>query len=72
MPAAARVLASVGCTLSGACRLLLMWVAADPALPFEPLQPNAETVAAMRDARRGELETAGKPAVLLASLNADD
>jgi antitoxin component of RelBE/YafQ-DinJ toxin-antitoxin module len=29
--------------------------AAEKALPFEPLNPNAETVAAMKAARRGEL-----------------
>jgi hypothetical protein len=46
-------------------------VAADKALPFEPLVPNAETVEAMRSARRGDVVTVGKPANLLASLNAD-
>lgn len=37
---------------------------------FEPLNPNAETVAAMKAARRGELVKAGKPDKLLGSLNA--
>jgi DNA-damage-inducible protein J len=68
---AAAVLASMGLSLSDAFRLLLRRVAAEKALPFEPLVPNAETVAAMRAARRGELTTAGKPASLIASLNAD-
>jgi DNA-damage-inducible protein J len=40
------------------------------ALPFEPLNPNAETVAAMKAARRGELVKVGKPDKLLQSLNA--
>jgi DNA-damage-inducible protein J len=41
-------------------------------LPFEPLVPNAETIEAMKAARRGELVTAGKSSKeLLASLNAD-
>ena len=40
------------------------------ALPFEPLKPNAETVAAMKAARRGELIKVGKPDKLLQSLNA--
>lgn len=69
---AAAVLATMGLSLSDAFRLLLKRVAAEKALPFEPLVPNAETVEAMRAARRGELVTAGKPANLLASLNADD
>ena len=68
---AAAVLAAMGLTLSDAFRLLLKRVAADHALPFEPLAPNAETVEAMKAARRGELITAGTPAQLLASLNAD-
>jgi DNA-damage-inducible protein J len=46
-------------------------VAAEKALPFEPLVPNAETVEAMKAARRGDLVTAGGPKDLLASLNAD-
>ena len=53
-----------------AFRLLLVRVAAEKALPFEPLNPNAETVAAMKAARRGELVKAGKPEKLLRSLNA--
>ena len=40
------------------------------ALPLEPLNPNAETVAAMKAARRGELVKVGKPDKLLRSLNA--
>jgi DNA-damage-inducible protein J len=68
---AAAVLAAMGLSLSDAFRLLLRRVAAERALPFEPLVPNAETVEAMRAARRGELTTVGKPEALLASLNAD-
>ena len=69
---AAAVLAAMGLSLSDAFRLLLKRVAAEKALPFEPLVPNAETVAAMKAARNGDLTTAGKPPSLLASLNADD
>ena len=68
---AAAVLAAMGLSLSDAFRLLLRRVAAEKALPFEPLVPNAETVEAMKAARRGNLITAGKPGSLLASLNAD-
>ena len=68
---AAAVLAAMGLTLSDAFRLLLKRVAAEKALPFEPLVPNAETVEAMKAARRGDVVTAGKPPRLLASLNAD-
>jgi DNA-damage-inducible protein J len=44
--------------------------AAERALPFEPLNPNGVTVAAMKAARLGELVKVGKPDKLLQSLNA--
>jgi DNA-damage-inducible protein J len=47
-------------------------IAKEKALPFEPLVPNAETIEAMKAARRGELVTVGSPEELLASLNEDD
>jgi DNA-damage-inducible protein J len=68
---AAAVLATMGLSLSDAFRMMLKRVAADKALPFEPLVPNAETVEAMKAARRGELVTVGPPSSLLASMNAD-
>jgi DNA-damage-inducible protein J len=69
---AAAVLATMGLTLSDAFRLMVKRIAAEKALPFEPLVPNAETIEAMKAARRGELVTAGKSSKeLLASLNAD-
>jgi DNA-damage-inducible protein J len=52
---AAAALATMGLTVSDAVRLLLTRVAHDHALPFDPLIPNSETVAAMREARRGNL-----------------
>ena len=66
---AAAALKKIGLTVSDAFRLLLVRVAAEKALPFEPLNPNAETVAAMKAARRGELVNVGKPDKLLRSLN---
>ncbi len=67
---AAAALKRIGLTLSDAFRLLLVRVAAEKALPFEPLNPNAETIRAMKAARRGELIKAGKPDQLLRSLHA--
>jgi DNA-damage-inducible protein J len=69
---AAAVLATIGLTVSDAFRLMIMRIAKDKALPFEPLVPNAETIEAMKAARRGKLTTAGTPDKLLASLNAGD
>ena len=69
---AATVLAAMGLTVSDAFRLMMVRIAKDKALPFEPLVPNAETIEAMKAARRGELVTVGSTDELLASLNADD
>jgi DNA-damage-inducible protein J len=55
---AAAVLAAIGLTPSDAFRLLMTRIAADKALPFEPLIPNEVTIEAMKAARRGELEAA--------------
>jgi DNA-damage-inducible protein J len=69
---ASAVLASIGLTLSDAVRLMLKRVAAEKALPFEPLVPNAETIEAIKAARRGELETVNSVKNLIEDLNADD
>lgn len=69
---ASAVLRAMGLTASDAFRLMMTRIAAEKALPFEPLTPNEETIAAMRAARRGDLVTAGRPDQLLASLNARD
>lgn len=69
---AAAVLGAMGLTVSDAFRLLMVRIAKEKALPFEPLVPNAETIEAMKAARRGELVTVGSPEELLASLNEDD
>ncbi len=66
------VLASMGLTVSDAFRMMMVRIAREKALPFEPLVPNEETVAAMRAAQGGKLITAGPPGKLLESLNADD
>ena len=54
---AAAVLATIGLTVSDAVRLMLTRVAREHALPFDPLFPNENTIAAMKDARAGKLET---------------
>ena len=68
---AAAVLKAMGLTVSDAFRLMMVKIAKEKALPFDPLVPNEETIEAMRAARRGELVTVGSPGDLLASLNAD-
>jgi DNA-damage-inducible protein J len=66
------VLASIGLTVSDAFRMMMVRIATEKALPFEPLIPNAETIEAIMAARRGELTKVGHADDLLESLNAVD
>ena len=50
------VLAAMGLTVSDAFRLMLTRVAQEKALPFDLLVPNATTIAAIKEARNGDLE----------------
>ena len=63
------VLKAMGLTVSDAFRLMLIRVAKEKALPFEPLIPNKETIEAMKAARRGEVVTVASIDNLLESLN---
>lgn len=69
---AAAVLAAMGLTVSDAVRLLLTKIAHEHELPFDPLIPNATTIAAMQEARSGNLPRVNSIADLIAALNADD
>ncbi|WP_436395143.1 type II toxin-antitoxin system RelB/DinJ family antitoxin [Acidithiobacillus ferriphilus] len=66
------VLAAMGLTISDAVRLMLTKVAREHALPFDPLIPNATTIAAMKEARAGNLPRANSIPELMAALHADD
>ncbi|MES3009742.1 MAG: type II toxin-antitoxin system RelB/DinJ family antitoxin [Pseudomonadota bacterium] len=69
---ASAVLASMGLTVSDAFRIMLTRVAREKALPFEPLIPNETTIAAMREARAGNLKRFGSVDGLMADLHAED
>jgi DNA-damage-inducible protein J len=66
------VLEAMGLTLSDAFRMLLMRVAREKALPFDPLIPNVETIEAMKAARQGHLTTTSSVSNLFVDLNAND
>ena len=66
------VLAAMGLTVSDAFRIMLTRVAREKALPFDPLVPNDETIAAMKEVRRGNLPSFATVEGLMADLNADD
>jgi DNA-damage-inducible protein J len=69
---AAAILGAAGLTISDAVRMMLMRTVAEKALPFDPLVPNAETIEAMKAARRGDVVTVGSVEDLMADLRADD
>ena len=69
---AAAVLAAMGLTVSDAVRLLLTKVAQEKKLPFAPLVPNAVTIEAMKEARRGGLPRFASVEDLLNDLHAED
>jgi DNA-damage-inducible protein J len=69
---ATAVLAAMGLTVSDAFRILLTRVAREKALPFEPLVPNAVTIEAIKEARRGGLKSFATVEDLMADLNEDD
>jgi len=68
---AAAALAAIGLSVSDAVRLMLTRVAREKALPFE-LVPNAETIAAMQEAREGKGKSFATVEELMAELNEDD
>jgi DNA-damage-inducible protein J len=68
---ASKALAEMGLSVSDAIRLLLTRVATDEALPFDVRAPNAETIEAMEEARRGGLRTIDSVDELFADLDAE-
>ena len=62
----------MGLTVSDALRMMLVRVATEQSLPFEPLVPNAKTIAAMREARERQLMAFGSSGDLMKDLNAED
>ena len=69
---ATAVLAAIGLTASDAFRLMMTRIAKEKAMPFNPLIPNAETIAAMKEFENGELPTFNSVEDLMADLNAED
>jgi DNA-damage-inducible protein J len=67
---AAKALTAMGLTVSDAVRMMLTRVASEQAMPFDVHVPNAKTIAAMREARAGNLESFNSVEALMADLNA--
>ena len=69
---ASAILEAQGLTVSDAVRMMMVRIVAEKALPFDPLNPNDETIEAIKAARRGELVTVGTVDELFTDLHADD
>lgn len=69
---ASTVLAAMGLTVSDAFRIMLTRIAREKALPFEPLVPSETTIAAMREARAGNLKSFDSVEALMADMHAED
>jgi DNA-damage-inducible protein J len=69
---ASDVLAAMGLTVSDAFRLMMVRIANDKALPFDPLVPNQTTIDAMRESRTGNLPRFATVNALMDDLRADD
>ena len=66
------VLHSIGLDASTAFRMMMIRIAKEKALPFNPLVPNAKTVEAMREARSGKLKQFDDVDSLMQDLRAAD
>jgi DNA-damage-inducible protein J len=69
---AAAVLGAMGLTVSDAFRLMMVKIATEKALPFEPIVPNETTIQAMREAREGKLPSFDSIDALMTDLHAED
>ena len=66
------VLGAMGLTVSDAFRMMMTRIAREKKLPFSPLIPNAETIAAMEEHLHGPLPSFDSIEALMADLHADD
>ena len=64
------VLEAMGLTVSDALRMMMVRIAKEKSLPFEPLVPNAKTISAMREARDSQLKSFGSSKALMKDWNA--
>jgi DNA-damage-inducible protein J len=69
---ATAALADMGLTISDAVRILLTRIAREKKMPLELLTSNTTTIAAMEEARTGNLPRVHSIKALFKELNADD
>jgi DNA-damage-inducible protein J len=69
---AAAALAEIGLTVSDAVRILLTRVAREKMMPLDLMTPNTETLAAMEEAKSGNLPRFDSIQALMDDLHAED
>lgn len=69
---AAAMLPGMGLTVSDAVRLLLIRIAREEALPFEPPRPDATSIKALSEAAKGDLARSDCVQAPMNDLNAPD
>jgi DNA-damage-inducible protein J len=69
---AAAVLRAMGLTVSDATRMMLIRVARERRLPFEPWVPNETTLAAFRELEEGRAKRFNTLDDLMSDLHSDD
>jgi DNA-damage-inducible protein J len=69
---AQQIYLAAGVTMEDMFRRMLLKTVEDQSIPMDFFRPNAETVAAMEAARRGEFAGQGSIDDLFAELDADD
>jgi DNA-damage-inducible protein J len=69
---AQQIYSAAGVTMEDMFRRMLLKTVEDEAIPMDFFRPNAETIAAMEAARRGEFAGQGNIEDLFAELYADD
>jgi len=66
------IYAAAGVTLEKLVQNMILKTVEDESVPMDFFRPNAETIAAMQEARRGNLEATTSIAALMADLDAED
>jgi DNA-damage-inducible protein J len=66
---AVAVLDAVGYTVSDLFRILLIRIAREHEIPFQPLIPNEETIEAMKEARNGTMRSCNSVKELMEDLH---
>lgn len=66
------IYAAAGVTLDDMVRNMILKTVEDESVPMDFFRPNAETIEAMQEARRGDLRSASSIAALMADLDAED